>query len=263
MCKNLYEKLKEAHLGAKASLVPSQYHSNFVCCFGGSSEAQFIIGQMIPTSAKKILIVGVYGGRDYFYLKLRGHEVYAIDLKFVPDYDNFQIANIGNGTPYPDRFFDAVVMSEVLEHLLKDHMALEHIRRVLKDDGVLVLSIPFLHEAEPTHIRLHSRVSVMRLLECCGWKVDKVVERPGLGFWPLWFNLVNHAINALVFFVTGKTIYSTILPFFWKLEYLTGQHRLPWRRFSNCWGGYFKCYKESRKVDYVALNQQTFCQIKK
>jgi SAM-dependent methyltransferase len=42
------------------------------------------------------------------------------------------------------RQFDAVVLSEVLEHVHWPHLALENIRKALKPDGKLILTVPFM-----------------------------------------------------------------------------------------------------------------------
>jgi 2-polyprenyl-3-methyl-5-hydroxy-6-metoxy-1,4-benzoquinol methylase len=44
--------------------------------------------------------------------------------------------------PFVDKYFDCVVMTEVLEHLYSPYRALEEIHRVLKPGGHLVISVP-------------------------------------------------------------------------------------------------------------------------
>lgn len=44
--------------------------------------------------------------------------------------------------PFPNETFDAVIMSEVLEHLHDDVLALREAFRVLKPDGVVVITVP-------------------------------------------------------------------------------------------------------------------------
>ncbi|RLG11268.1 hypothetical protein DRN69_08010 [Candidatus Pacearchaeota archaeon] len=44
--------------------------------------------------------------------------------------------------PYEDEFFDIVIMADVLEHIYNREDALYHIRRVLKNGGKLILTVP-------------------------------------------------------------------------------------------------------------------------
>ncbi len=48
----------------------------------------------------------------------------------------------GEEIPYEDKFFDKILCSEVIEHVLDPIPLLKEMKRVLKDDGVLSLSIP-------------------------------------------------------------------------------------------------------------------------
>jgi SAM-dependent methyltransferase len=50
------------------------------------------------------------------------------------------------------RQFDVVVISEVLEHLHSPHLGLKNIHGILKQDGILILSTPFIL---PIHDRPH------------------------------------------------------------------------------------------------------------
>jgi SAM-dependent methyltransferase len=238
--------------------VPEEYWSQFVS-YRGASEVQYICGTMVPRTARRVLIIGVFGGRDYFYFKVRGHEVHAAELAEVPGFDNLRVANVEESLPYPDGYFDAVVLSEVLEHLVDDGRALGHIRRVLSDEGVLVVAVPFLHEAEPTHIRVHTRVSVERLLRHCGFDVVDVCERPGAGFYVPGVNVFNHAVSIVAFLTAGKTIYDWTLPVLARFESWAGRRRNPLRRLSPSWGAHFRCKKLFAAPDRIAQNQAAFC----
>jgi SAM-dependent methyltransferase len=50
--------------------------------------------------------------------------------------------------PFKDAAFDKIICSEVLEHLADDGQGIREMRRVLKDDGALAISVPsYLPEA--------------------------------------------------------------------------------------------------------------------
>lgn len=44
--------------------------------------------------------------------------------------------------PYPDKSFDVIICTEVLEHLTDDIGALKELKRVLKPNGVMLISVP-------------------------------------------------------------------------------------------------------------------------
>ncbi len=48
----------------------------------------------------------------------------------------------GEKIPYDDKYFDKILCSEVIEHVLDPAPLLTEMKRVLKDDGILSLSIP-------------------------------------------------------------------------------------------------------------------------
>lgn len=44
--------------------------------------------------------------------------------------------------PFPDASFDKIICSEVLEHIPDDQQAVGEIKRILKNDGILAVSVP-------------------------------------------------------------------------------------------------------------------------
>ena len=54
----------------------------------------------------------------------------------------FQIADLNQKLPFPDRTFDVVVSVEGIEHFENPHLFLREVNRVLKDDGTLILTTP-------------------------------------------------------------------------------------------------------------------------
>lgn len=68
--------------------------------------------------------------------------------------------------PFEPKTFDIVVCSEVLEHLPRDGDALHEIRRVAKDTGLIIITIPYLerHPAKE-HLRRYSLEAFNRLCD--------------------------------------------------------------------------------------------------
>ncbi len=44
--------------------------------------------------------------------------------------------------PYPDNYFDCIIASEILEHVKDDKKALFELKRILKKNGTLIITVP-------------------------------------------------------------------------------------------------------------------------
>ena len=173
-----------------------------------------------------MLIVGVHGGRDYFYFKTEGYDVVGQDLFPEPNFGDVLIGNIED-IELPEKSFDVIVAAAVIEHVNDDYMALRNIRKALKDDGIFVLNLPLYNDWEVSHMHIYSRESIKRLVEASGFSIGESFAYPNLFLFPAPFNLLNHTLNALIFLLSGKTVYKYTLPPLWKLEYfLSRRHSL-------------------------------------
>ncbi len=97
--------------------------------------------------------------------------------------------------PFKDAYFDKVICSEVLEHLPDDNQALGELRRVLKDDGMLAISVPTYfsetiywklsreyHHQPGGHIRKYRSGKLIALLERHNLDVNAVRHKHALHF---------------------------------------------------------------------------------
>jgi ubiquinone/menaquinone biosynthesis C-methylase UbiE len=102
--------------------------------------------------------------------------------------------------PFPSNNFDVVILSEVLEHIDDDLKALEEIRRVLKNGGKLILTVPnksypflwdplnwilehffskhikngFWSGIWANHLRLYGREDITLIIKKAGFKIEQV-----------------------------------------------------------------------------------------
>lgn len=142
---------------------------------------------------KKLLDIGC--GLGYFS-KIAcgfGFEVYGIDIsryaikqaKKIVDADFFCV-DVQNSLPFKDAFFDVVTMFDVIEHLEKPYNALREIHRLLKTNGIFVVTTPnvdslsrrikkekWIGFSDKTHFTLYTVHSLKSVLNKSGFHVLK------------------------------------------------------------------------------------------
>ncbi len=208
---------------------------------------------------QRVLLIGDGGGRDYFFLRQTGKEVVAVDVALQPNIPNLLLADPCEGLPFASKSFDAVVMADVLEHLVNDFEALRNVRAVLKDDGYLVLAVPFYNDSTPTHVRIHSPTSLRRLLAAAGFEVVDYVERGGLinferlRVWPwLW-----HGFHYVLWRLTGRTHYRPLLRLLVGIDWELGRRRFWALRRTAYYGARLRCQKTA-PLDFRLRNIEDF-----
>jgi len=122
-----------------------------------AKRARYILHEVEKQKPKKILDIGCGRG---FYIKSLSlfnftKEICGIDLnplyveKAKKSYPDNKRIRVKTGTiidlPYPDEYFDFIICSEILEHVPDDKKALRELRRVLKYNGKLLVTVPNLY----------------------------------------------------------------------------------------------------------------------
>ncbi len=102
--------------------------------------------KMLDKRGVRLLDVGCNnGGQLAEYSKLIEGELIGIDVKKFSEWDflNYDfIVGDARKLPFKDDVFDVVVATEVIEHFVEGELFLAEAYRVLKQDGVLILSTP-------------------------------------------------------------------------------------------------------------------------
>lgn len=124
--------------------------------------------------------------------QLNGSITLNIDESAKPD-----VVASGEELPFDDNIFDAVLCLEVLEHTKNPNQMIKEIRRVLKRDGVLILTAPFVFEmhCEEDYYR-YTQEGLINLLS----EFKKVKVYPNGGY----FCVLTHLIRIGSF---GKYFY--------------------------------------------------------
>jgi len=118
---------------------------------------------------------------------------------------------IFNGTleqcPFPENFFDAIVMSDLIEHVRHPQETLLKASLLLKDEGLLLIVTPdtaaLSHHLmgkrwthyKPEHFFYFNRRSFQYLANQCGWEIihyEKAAKALNIGYFHTQFNVYKH-----------------------------------------------------------------------
>ena len=154
--------------------------------------------------------------------------------------------------PFRNECFDIVLCIDLIEHVQKDDELLHEIRRVIKDNGLMLVatqnsnSINYILEApiqryilknrrwmgwDPTHLRFYTQKRLLHLLRNCGFAT---IEVAGTYFIPYliatWLNRINRRFS--------KALWHILMRINNKLEL---KHKALWSSFG--WGIIYLCVK--------------------
>lgn len=187
--KDFYEKKHESEYGSEAvylNLDPMHYHQ--------------MILEIVKTG-QTILDVGCATGYLGLAIKKKGNRVYGIEIsekaakKAKEVLDDVIVGNIEEiNIPYPTEYFDIIICSDILEHLIAPEQVLVKLIKYLKPNGVLLVVVPNVAHyslrwmllrgkwkytrtgsMDYGHIRFFTKKSMTKLLECSGYKTKNTI----------------------------------------------------------------------------------------
>jgi SAM-dependent methyltransferase len=82
--------------------------------------------------------------------------------------------------PYFDGSYDSVIIDNVLEHIIEPQAILNEVRRVLVDNGVLIVGVPgsLGYSRDPDHKVFYSKNKLIETLNKVGFSEKKVFAMP-------------------------------------------------------------------------------------
>jgi 2-polyprenyl-3-methyl-5-hydroxy-6-metoxy-1,4-benzoquinol methylase len=141
----------------------------------------------------RILDIGCGFGQTLGYHQGRGCEVYGVEadenIKRVVEKFGFNVhVGLFDANRYQPAYFDYVTMDQVIEHVDDPATVLKGIARILKPDGVAILSTPnadgwglkffgrkWEHWHIPYHLQIFSKNSLEEYAKEAGFKLEKTV----------------------------------------------------------------------------------------
>ncbi len=125
--------------------------------------------------------------------------------------------------PVPKKYFDYIIMLDVLEHLLHPENLLSMIKNNLKDNGKVIVSIPNIAHAsirwllltggfeyadtgilDKTHVKFYTKQSSQNLLNKCGYKILDTVPTNGMCKVPLLYKITDRLPVKWQYFIVKK-----------------------------------------------------------
>lgn len=108
----------------------------------------------------------------------------GLDVEVSGRDSNMKVADYyydGKVLPFPAGSIEGIICTQVLEHVPNPQILLAEMHRVLKPEGRLIVSLPFVwqeHE-EPYDFFRFTRFGITELLTQVGYKVDSVIKDTG------------------------------------------------------------------------------------
>jgi ubiquinone/menaquinone biosynthesis C-methylase UbiE len=219
-----FEKWNEEH--ARIHDLDKFYnHPNYIFRYIENKRIKKLISAAQIVETDKILEVGCGAGHILERIqkgKLYGIDISDIQIKRATERLGNKVVLVkspGEKIPYEDGYFDKLLCSEVIEHVLDPTPLLVEMKRVLKDEGILSLSIPnenLINFAKKIIIKIGLKKLIAPKQN--GWDL---AEKDNLGEWHLHeFNLdlIKKYIKGIFKIEKTIAIPNFIVPFRYVLQ---------------------------------------------
>jgi len=150
------------------------------------------------------------GSGEYSYLlaKNKQNQIYALDsneklCQKIKQKNNLEVIHSdAHKLPFKDNSFDACFCNTVLEHVKDPEQIIKEIQRVLKPNGKVIISIPFLQEihADPDDFQRYTPFGLRNLLK--KHNIQTIKQHCDYG-----------ALNTLEYLLLGSIVWRTRLGF--------------------------------------------------
>lgn len=175
---------------------------------------QFVlsVSKELPAGAK---ILDAGAGETPYKKFFNKHKYLAVDTKWGDsdwDYSNLDLIADLTKLPLKDETFDAVLCTQVLEHLQEPEKVLRELWRVLKKGGIIYLSTPQgwgVHQAPHDYYR-YTCYGLQYLLEKVGFKI--IYIKPAGGYFKYLANRLTIFPKMMFWKIKNRLIRAILFP---------------------------------------------------
>ncbi|MFA5060286.1 MAG: methyltransferase domain-containing protein [Candidatus Omnitrophota bacterium] len=158
-----------------------------------------------------------------------GWDVFGVELSdWAAGYaqNNLSLKNITKGTVheahYPDNFFDAIILKDVIEHLRDPRATLLEIRRILKPNGVICVNTPNINSLlskilkakwwgiKQLHLFYFTPASLAKMFEATGFVSLKIRSHARVFTLNYWLNNFGRYNPAAKWFIKFLSRYPSL-----------------------------------------------------
>lgn len=184
------------------------------------SNIRYDIINLIPQGCSNVLEIGCADGSTLVELKKIGKAKYVcgidiVDLNQFKKLDKFILADIERDEiDLPRNYFDVIICTDVLEHLVDPWNTLKKLKNFLKEDGIVVASIPNIREIktmlnifvkgdfkyvntgilDKTHLRFFCKKNIIELFDQTGFEIIKISNNLNIKSKRFILNLITFGI---------------------------------------------------------------------
>jgi len=132
---------------------------------------------ILQHSKGKVLDCGGFEGDVHRFIKEKFPDIVSVDKDSQADY----VADFNKDKlPFPNKKFDTIVAGEIIEHIVELPFFIKECRRVLKDDGVLIITTPnatglssflggTIDRYNPRHVLMFNKGTLKKFMEQLGF----------------------------------------------------------------------------------------------
>ena len=204
----------------KAKEVYDKYYQDLKTPIGGAERYLWInTGLLGAATDKTILDVGCGEGSLLKMLKEKGNNVFGIDaskeglLAAQEKKIDCKLLDVSTEKfPYDDNKFDIVLCLETIEHVENPHHCIWEIKRVLKEKGMFIISIPNFKMLHPyiypglfkfKHFRNFLELNSFEIVQVKGWGQVTMLNRTDR-----WLksknNVFTRYLSKFIFYLSRK-----------------------------------------------------------
>jgi ubiquinone/menaquinone biosynthesis C-methylase UbiE len=105
--------------------------------------------------------------------RLFGVDYDPLRIKRLPDIKITVVEGDATQLPFQDKFADIITMHHVLEHIPEDVKVIQEMKRVVKDDGYIIIGVPNEGDWDGKLLRIiHKRMYDLEKNKSTGWHVN-------------------------------------------------------------------------------------------